>query len=122
MDHCQLEFSIEVLQTLTRLDVQAYKFRTKDELLGLVNVVDSCTICCENPDIEVQTDNQTAISRETRFEVEKQDGSIHNSTIQSDKCFLLNYKKDRCDECVKQRNYLRVINMLCSYKFFFYTR
>ena len=83
--------------------------RTKDELLELVNVVDSSTICCGNPDIDVQTGNQTAISRETRFEVKKQDGSIYNSTIRSDKCLLLTSEKDRCHECVKQRNYLRVM-------------
>ena len=86
--------------------------RTKDELLELVNVVDSSTICCGNPDIDVQTGNQTAISRETRFEVKKQDGSIYNSTIRSDKCLLLTSEKDRCHECVKQRNYLRVMKSL----------
>ena len=31
--------------------------RTKDELLELVNVVDSSTICCGNLDIDVQTGN-----------------------------------------------------------------
>ncbi|CAB3994725.1 Hypothetical predicted protein [Paramuricea clavata] len=79
--------------------------RTKDDLLGLVNVVHSSTICCGNPDIDVRHKQ----SREMSFEVEMQDGSCYNSTIRSDQCSLLTRKKDRCNECVKQRNYLRVI-------------
>ena len=38
-----------------------------------------------------------------------QDGSCYNSTIHSDQCSFLTRNKDRCNECVKQRNYLRVI-------------
>ena len=104
------------LRVLTKFDppgcARLKKFqnlRTKDELQELVNVVDSSTICCGNPDIDVQTGNQMAISGETKFEVKKQDGSIYNSTIRSDKCLLLTSEKDRCHEFVKQRNYLRVM-------------
>ena len=90
---------------------------TREDLLKLVNVVHSSKICCGNPDIELPTGrevtvNSTAVSRETMFEVEAQGSSCFNSTIRSSQCSLLTQTGkyiNRCNECIKQRTYLRVI-------------
>jgi hypothetical protein len=101
--HNDGSWSLGVLgKSITKFDTQASErlenyqnVRNEEEFLSLVNDVHLTKICCGNPDIDHGIPTKSRVPE--------------NSHRSSGCSFLIENEKNRCNECMKHRKYLRVI-------------